>query len=46
MQVKLNDLKEDYEVLKELYEEFDGYTSDNNEEEFIDKLGVDIQEIQ
>jgi hypothetical protein len=46
MQGKLHELKEDYEVLKELYEEFDGYTSDNHEEEFIDKLGVDIREIQ
>lgn len=33
------------DVLKELYEEFDGYTSDSEEEAFIEKLGIDIREL-
>eukprot|EP00347_Sterkiella_histriomuscorum_P003315 403364755 len=45
LQKRLNQLKEDNDVLKELFEEFDGYTSDTQEEDFIDKLGLDIKEI-
>lgn len=32
--------------LKELYEDFDGYTSDVGEEDFIDRLGIEVKEIQ
>jgi uncharacterized phage infection (PIP) family protein YhgE len=41
----LQHLKEDTEVLKELFEEFDGYTSDTMEEDFVDKLGNEVKEI-
>jgi hypothetical protein len=33
------------DVIKELQGEFDGYTSDNEEEDFIDRLGVDIKDL-
>jgi len=38
-------LFEDLETLKSLYEEFDGYTSDGKEEDFIDRLGIDLREL-
>jgi len=34
---------EDIEVLRELFEEFDGYTSDTNEENFIERLGMELR---
>lgn len=33
------------EDLKHLNEYFDGYTSDNNEEDFIERLGIDVRTI-
>lgn len=32
-------------MLKELFDEFDGYTSDTQEEDFVERLGVDLREI-
>ena len=53
LQYRAQDLREnlqlmanDYDVLKELQEEFDGYTSDIQEEDFIDRLGVEIKDIE
>lgn len=42
---RLASLQEDLEVLKELNEEFDGYTSDSQEEDFIERLGIDLREL-
>ena len=42
---RLKSLLDDQEILKELFEEFDGYTSDTGEEDFIDRLGIEIKEI-
>jgi hypothetical protein len=39
-------MSEDYEVLKELQEEFEGYTSGAQEEDFIDRLAIEIREIE
>jgi len=39
----LSGLLEDIEVLRELFDEFDGYTSDTNEENFIERLGVELR---
>lgn len=45
MKEKLGTLSEELEILKYFHEEFDGYTSDNEEEDFVEKLGVDIHEL-
>lgn len=42
---RLAQLLEDIEILKELFEDFDGYTSDTQEEDFIERLGVDLREL-
>jgi hypothetical protein len=42
---RLADIMADLEVLKELFDEFDGYTSDAQEEDFIERLGVDLREV-
>ncbi len=33
------------EILKALQEDFDGYTSDTNEEDFIERLGNELREL-
>lgn len=42
---RLAALLEDMEALKDLNEEFDGYTSDGQEEDFIERLGIDLREL-
>lgn len=36
---------QDLEILRELFGDFDGYTSDTQEEDFIERLGVDLKEL-
>lgn len=35
----------DLEILQGLQNEFDGYTSDHEEEDFIERLGVEIKDL-